>query len=58
VPSLEELIAARDYVGAITVLNSKRQNSKNDVKLTEWLAYAYYHNGEHDKVEPSQQLLS
>lgn len=56
-PSLEELIAARDYVGAITVLNFKRQGSKSDVKLTEWLAYAYYHHGEHDKVGTAAAAL-
>jgi hypothetical protein len=51
VPSIEELIAARNYVGAITVLNFKRQGAgKSDIKLAEWLAYAHFHHGEHDKV--------
>jgi intraflagellar transport protein 56 len=50
VPSVEELIQARNYVGAITVLNFKRQGNRNDVKLAEWLAYAYFHHGEHDKA--------
>jgi hypothetical protein len=47
---VEELIAARNYVAAITVLNFKRQGNKSDVKLAEWLAYAHFHHGEHDKV--------
>lgn len=51
VPSVEELIAARNYVGATTVLNFKCQGNRSDVKLAEWLAYAYFHNGEHDKVQ-------
>lgn len=51
VPSVEELIAARNYVGAITVLNFKRQGvGRSDIKLAEWLAYAHFHHGEHDKV--------
>lgn len=51
VPSVEELIAARDYQGAITVLRFKRQGNRGDVKWAEWLAYAYFHHGEHDKVQ-------
>jgi hypothetical protein len=49
-PTLDELLDARDYVGAITLLNFKRQGNRNDAKLVEWLAYAHYHHGEHDKV--------
>lgn len=49
-PTLDELLEARDYVGAITLLNFKQQGNKNDTKLVEWLAYAHYHHGEHDKV--------
>lgn len=50
VPSLDELLDNRDYLGAITLLKWKLQGSRNDVRLTEWLAYAHYHHGEHDKV--------
>jgi len=56
VPSVEELIASRNYVGAITVLNFKRQGNSGDVKLSEWLAYAYFHHGEHDKVAVTLSL--
>lgn len=56
VPSVDELIAARNYVGAITVLNFKRQGNKSDVKLAEWLAYAHFHHGEHDKVRRVNKL--
>lgn len=49
-PGIEALIAARDYVGVITLLRFKQQGNRDDLKATEWLAYAYFHNGEHDKV--------
>jgi intraflagellar transport protein 56 len=54
-PSLEELLAARDYVGAVTLLRFKRQHDRS-AELAEWLAYALFHAGEHDKV--SDVLIS
>eukprot|EP00878_Enallax_costatus_P046457 GHUV01056477.1.p1 GENE.GHUV01056477.1~~GHUV01056477.1.p1 ORF type:complete len:100 (-),score=20.78 GHUV01056477.1:65-364(-) len=56
VPSLDELLDSRDYVGAITLLKFKLQGSRSDVRLTEWLAYAHYHHGEHDKVSTAPAL--
>ncbi|WIA41956.1 hypothetical protein OEZ86_009260 [Tetradesmus obliquus] len=56
-PTLDELLDARDYVGAITLLNFKRQGNRNDTKLVEWLAYAHYHHGEHDKALALYQEL-
>ncbi|KAF8058368.1 DYF13 [Scenedesmus sp. PABB004] len=50
VPSLEELLEARDYVGAITLLQYKRRGARGDAKLAEWQAYAHFHHGEQDKA--------
>ncbi len=51
VPDLETFLEKRDYAGAIALLNFKRRtSSERDPKTLEWLAYAYYHFGEHDKV--------
>jgi intraflagellar transport protein 56 len=50
VPDFLDLLSKRDYVGAITVLKFKQHSSKNDSKISEWLAYAHFHYGEHDKV--------
>lgn len=58
VPSVDELVAARNYVGAVTVLNFKRQGgNRGDVKLSEWLAYSHFHAGEHDKARLLLLLL-
>lgn len=40
----------RDYQGAIAVLLFKRHANRNDVRTSEFLAYAHFHYGEHDKV--------
>eukprot|EP00775_Hariotina_reticulata_P003826 gene3826-4084_t len=56
-PALEDLLESKDYIGAITLLNFKLQGSRNDIKLMEWLAYAHYHNGEHDKALAVYQEL-
>ncbi len=50
VPDLEELLTKRDYLGAIALLQFRRHANRNDVKNLEWLAYCYFHYGEHDKV--------
>ncbi|KAK9829771.1 hypothetical protein WJX72_007804 [[Myrmecia] bisecta] len=50
VPDLETFLEKRDYAGAIALLNFKRRTAERDPKTLEWLAYAYYHFGEHDKA--------
>jgi len=49
IPELAEFLAKRDYVGAITLLEFKRQSNPSDITNLEWLAYAYFHYGEHKK---------
>ena len=43
-------MAKRDYAGAIALLQFKRLANRNDPRLMEWLAYAHFHYGEHDKA--------
>ncbi|KAG2488761.1 hypothetical protein HYH03_012759 [Edaphochlamys debaryana] len=50
VPELEEFLTKRDYLGAIALLSFRRHANRNDVKNLEWLAYCYFHYGEHDKA--------
>ncbi len=50
VPELEEFLTKRDYLGAIALLSFRRHANRNDLKNLEWLAYCYFHYGEHDKV--------
>ena len=59
-PDLGELIARRDYQGAITMLEFRRASAagKKDVEVLSWLAYCYVHYGEHGKaLELYQQML-
>lgn len=49
-PDLEDFLTKRDYLGAIALLSFRRHANRNDVKNLEWLAYCYFHFGEHDKV--------
>ncbi len=51
-PDLEDFLSKRDYLGAIALLSFRRHANRNDVKNLEWLAYCYFHFGEHDKVGP------
>eukprot|EP00854_Cymbomonas_tetramitiformis_P001982 gene1982-2668_t len=50
VPDFETCVAKRDYVGAITLLEFKKQSAPKDKTNLEWLAYCYFHNGEHRKA--------
>lgn len=50
VPDLEDFLTKRDYLGAIALLSFRRHANRNDVKNLEWLAYCYFHFGEHDKA--------
>mmetsp|Transcript_4895 Transcript_4895/g.8470 ORF Transcript_4895/g.8470 Transcript_4895/m.8470 type:complete len:564 (-) Transcript_4895:267-1958(-) len=58
IPDFESCIAKRDYVGAITLLEFNRQNAPKDKTNLEWLAYCYFHYGEHRKAnELYKELL-
>ncbi|XP_024372333.1 intraflagellar transport protein 56 isoform X3 [Physcomitrium patens] len=50
IPDFGQLLEARDYKGAITVLQFKRMVEGCDKRTLEWLAYAHFHHGEHDKA--------
>jgi len=50
IPEFETCIQKRDYVGAITLLEFKRQSAPKDKTNLEWLAYCYFHYGEHRKA--------
>lgn len=59
IPDVETCIQKRDYVGAVALLEFKRQASPKDVTNLEWLAYCYFHYGEHRKaVDIYLDLLS
>ncbi|GAX82244.1 hypothetical protein CEUSTIGMA_g9672.t1 [Chlamydomonas eustigma] len=58
-PDLEEFLAKRDYLGAIALLQFKRNSNRNDVKNSEFLAYCQFHYGEHEKaLSIYKELLS
>jgi intraflagellar transport protein 56 len=46
IPDLSEFLEKRDYTGATTLLEHKRQANPGDVTNLEWLAYAYFHGGD------------
>lgn len=50
VPELDDFLSKRDYQGAITLLEFERSGESGDNERVLWLAYAYFHYGEHDKV--------
>lgn len=50
IPDLAEFLEKRDYVGATTLLEHKRQSNPGDVTNLEWLAYSYFHGGDPQKA--------
>ena len=50
IPDLAEFLTKRDYTGAITLLEFKRQSNPSDVTNLEWLAYSYFHSGDPKKA--------
>jgi len=58
IPDLEEFLQKRDYMGAITLLEFKKSSDPNNETNLAWLAYAYFHYGEHRKAaDVYKQLL-
>jgi intraflagellar transport protein 56 len=49
VPSLVDLVDKRDFLGAATLLQVKRQEDSVQ-KTSEWLAYCYFHAGQYEKA--------
>ncbi|KAH7430747.1 hypothetical protein KP509_08G012600 [Ceratopteris richardii] len=59
IPDLQAYLEARDYTGAITLLQLKHLENVCDVEILQWLAYCHFHHGEHDKAhEVYKQLLA
>lgn len=48
-PTLEDYIKARDWIGAVALLESER-NVNIQVENSLWLAYCYFHMGEYRKA--------
>lgn len=49
-PKLEEFIEARDYLGAVTLLEFDRRLGEVSDEALPWLAYSYFHLGEYRKA--------
>jgi len=49
-PKLEEFITARDYTGAITLLEFQRQTGEANALTLPWLGYAAFHLGDYKKA--------
>lgn len=47
---LEEFIAARDYTGAVVLLEFQRKTKDAKPETLQWLGYAAFHNGEYPKA--------
>ncbi|CAL6019175.1 Intraflagellar_transport protein IFT56 [Hexamita inflata] len=50
IPTLMQFIERRDFVGAITLLNFQKKTNTvpTGIHADLWLAYCYFHNGQHD----------
>ena len=48
-PKLEDFVGARDYTGAVTLLEFERANKKNDIQTAMWIAYCYFHLGDYKR---------
>lgn len=48
IPTKEEFIKQRDFVGAIILLDYERMLNKENTNNQLWLAYCYFHNGDYE----------
>jgi len=48
-PTMEDYIKNRDWVGAIGWLENEKSFLDNKLESKLWLAYAYFHNGDYKK---------
>ncbi len=58
-PDLEEFLSARDFTGAITLLEFKRHSEQQDKEVDLWIAYCAFHLGDYKRAaEEYKKLLS
>jgi len=48
-PKLEDFVAARDYTGAVTLLEFERASKKSDIQTSMWISYCYFHLGDYKR---------
>ncbi len=48
IPTKEEFIKQRDFVGAIILLDHEKMLNKDNTNNQLWLAYCYYHKGDYE----------
>lgn len=48
IPTKEEFIKQRDFVGAIILLDHEKMLNKDNTNNQLWLAYCYFHNGDYE----------
>eukprot|EP01137_Pigoraptor_chileana_P005442 Opistho-2@2870 len=54
-PKLEDFLEARDYMGAITLLEFNRHSGNADPKTDQWIAYCAFHNSDYKKAMEEYQ---
>jgi intraflagellar transport protein 56 len=47
IPELKDYITKRDWVGAVAFLENEKSFSHMKAENNQWLAYAYFHNGDY-----------
>lgn len=57
-PTLEGLLANRDYTGAITLLKFQKSTGTADVGTGLWLAYAAFHNGDYETARKVRIIIT
>ncbi|KAG8236458.1 hypothetical protein J437_LFUL016909 [Ladona fulva] len=57
-PKLSDFLEARDYVGALTLLEFNRGNLKNTHEVDLWIGYCAFHLGEYSQAMQVYQNLS
>ncbi|XP_054242632.1 intraflagellar transport protein 56 isoform X1 [Indicator indicator] len=58
VPQLEELLALRDFTGAITLLEFKRQVGEQEEDADLWIAYSAFHLGDYKRALKEYEALT
>ena len=49
-PKLEDFLAARDYLGAMSLLDFNRNSGKGSPEGDMWLGYCAFHNGDYKRA--------
>jgi len=47
IPELKDYLGKRDWVGAVAFLENEKSFSSIKPENNQWLAYAYFHNGDY-----------